>query len=738
MRTRRNALSCILCMALFSMACTAQQAAAPGGNTALHVTVTRDGAYEIRLTGLAAPILRAKIAAEIGHHWVQSSDYPRHWVTTAVFHDTLGSGHSTTASFTGLTSEPDLNYTLRVYDDHGFGEIEAGVKNTTPKTVTVQAIRLLDAAEQTPINLGGPPAADRVLSDSFSEDHPVLKILDLGAVPGGMHRAVGSQLVFNRQSHEGFFLGALTSRRFLTMIHLQARNSSKEGLRIESCTVDSTGTTEAERAGSLSDAPAANLVELSLPIEPGKDLASERVMFAAGKDYHAELEEYGRAIRRLNHARVTGKAPIGWWSWTAFYMGINQKNVLTNAQWLAQYLKRFGYIYFHIDEGYDYARGEYTTPNGSGFPDGMRWLGRRIAALGLRLGVWTAPFEVSERSWVYQRHQNWLVHNERGEPLQVGGFKAGEDALFVLDATNPSAQQYLRQTYRIISREWGARYIKLDFMDATAVEGHYYRPNTTAIEAERMGLRIIRDTVGDSVLLDKDGSPMLVPVGLVDEGRISVDTGHSFWASKDAAPGIAARYFMNGNFFVSDPDAFTVSRQMIYGHSWPGSKRPLTLNEAQVSIVLAALAGGMYEIGDDLPTLGKDPDRVALVENRDLLNMVQLGRAAVPLDLMTYQPRDEQPSVFLLRENPRQTMLAVFNWTEQPRSHAFTIAGLGLRAGHSYRALDVLNGEKPLALKRGVLSLENQEPHSVKLIKLIDVSARQGPESSITGSRRAP
>ncbi|MGH9345177.1 MAG: alpha-galactosidase, partial [Terriglobia bacterium] len=465
------------------MACTAQQAAAPGGTTALHVTVTRDGAYEIRLTGLAAPILRAKSAAEIGHHWVQSSDYPRHWVTTAVFHDALGSGHSTTVSFTGLTSEPDLNYTLRVYDDHGFGEIEAGVRNTTPKTVTVQAIRLLDAAEQTPINLGGPPAADRVLSDSFSEDHPVLKIFDLGAVPGGMHRAVGSQLVFNRQSHEGFFLGALTSRRFLTMIHLQARNSSKEGLRIESCTVDSTGTTEAQRAGSLSDAPAANLVELSLSIEPGKDLASERVMFAAGKDYHAELEAYGRAIRRLNHARVTGKAPIGWWSWTAFYMGINQKNVLTNAQWLAQYLKRFGYIYFHIDEGYDYARGEYTTPNGSGFPDGMRWLGRRIAALGLRLGVWTAPFEVSERSWVYQHHQNWLVHTERGEPLQVGGFKAGEDALFVLDATNPSAQQYLRQTYRIISREWGARYIKLDFMDATAVEGRYYRPNTTALEA---------------------------------------------------------------------------------------------------------------------------------------------------------------------------------------------------------------------------------------------------------------
>ena len=65
------------------------------------------------------------------------------------------------------------------------------------------------------------------------------------------------------------------------------------------------------------------------------------------------------------------------------------------------------------------------------------------------------------------------------------------------------------------------------------------------------------------MLLDKDGSPMLNPVGIVDTGRISCDTGHSFEASRNAAPGIAARYYMNRNFFVSDPDAFTVSRQIV-------------------------------------------------------------------------------------------------------------------------------------------------------------------------------
>src|SRR5271169_5855883 len=200
-----------------------------------------------------------------------------------------------------------------------------------------------------------------------------------------------------------------------------------------------------------------------------------------------------------------------------------------------------------------------------------------------------------------------------------------------------------------------------------------------------MGLEIIRKVVGEDVLLDKDGSPMLNPVGLVDEGRISQDTGHSFVRSKEAGPGVAARYYMQRNFFNDDPDAFTVSRQLLEERTIQAS---LTLNEAQVSIALTAVSGGMFEIGDDLPTLGSDPERVALVKNLDLLAMAKLGRAARPLDLLTYADKDEQPSVFLLREDSRQSILAVFNWTEQPSSRAFTFSELNLTAGHSYKLLD--------------------------------------------------
>ncbi len=535
-----------------------------------------------------------------------------------------------------------------------------------------------------------------------------------------MYFGVRDGLIYNLRTKQSLLLAALTAGRFMTALHLRVQQPPMGSSTIGSFTVDSTGTTEAvlERDDIAPD----QQIQLSLPVAPGKELSSERVMFAAGPDYHAQLEAYGVAVRRLHHALVSSMPPMGWWSWTAFYGGINEGEVLTNAKWLAQHLKSLGFDYCHIDEGYDYARGEYVTTNATQFPDGMRKIGYKITNMGLKLAVWTAPFEVAQRAWVYQHHKDWLVHDAQGRPIRIDYVSRHVDPLYVLDTTNPGAQQYLRMTYRVLTREWGVRYIKLDFMDSSAIEGYYYRPHTTALQAERIGLKIIREAVGDGVLLDKDGSPMLTPVGLVDEGRIAPDTGHSFSASQDADPNIAARFYMNRNFYIADPDAFSVSTEVEPEQSWHNRKKPLTFDEAEVQIVLAAVAGGMYEIGDDLPTLASSPRRLALVENKNLLWMVELRRAAIPLDLMSFPIQDEMPSEYFLKEDARQSMLAVFNWTEVPRSHTLELSGLGLPPGRPYEAYDALDGDKPVVIQAGSLSIAHQPPHSVRLIKIIDTS----------------
>jgi hypothetical protein len=703
-------------------------APATGGAQQLPLSIDAHGTYSIGRPS----VLTAAVAAEVDGHWLHSTDYPKCETKQSTTQGYLGEAVLWDVTCTGLSGAPDLVYSIRAYKSEPFADIRATVENNTGKTIHVEAIRTVDAAGGNIADLNGPQSEDRVLSDSFSEDRPEMQLHDLGDTENQMHRAVGSQLIYNRQSGESLFIGALTSDKFLTILRLHIDKSP----RIVSYEVESTGTTELEKENSLQQSPPEDQIQLSLPVAPGESIASEQVLLSVSSDYHHQLETYGSLIRQVHHARVSAPSLMGWWSWTAFYFGLNEGAALTNAQWEAQNLKPYGYNVFHIDEGYQYARGEYTTPNATLFPGGVGPLEYKVRGLGLLPGIWTAPFEVSERSWVYQNHPGWLIRNAQGRPIHAGYVTDNKDQLYMLDVTNPEAADYLRKTYFTLAHQWGIHYIKMDFMDDSAIEGYYYKPNTTAMEAQRIGLQIIRGAVGNDVYLDKDGSVMMNPVGYVDYGRISQDTGHTFDSSKEAAPGIAARYYMNRNYFVSDPDAFAVSTQTIGDQSWHEGKAPATLDEARTSIALAAVAGGMFEIGDNLPSLQNTPERFALLKNEDLINMSRLGHSSVPLDLMTYSAKDGQPSIFYLQESPRQSILTVFNWTEQPTSHTIQLAGLGLAANARYEITDVLRN-RPVTVSKGSIALTNA-PHAVYVLKIInrDVAAAP-PQITIVATQAA-
>lgn len=711
-----------LCL-VFSLVASYCLAAQPDGRVVelkgevLSVGINADGSYSILQSGVPGTVLRSDVEADADSKVLRSLEYPQHKTIQSEFHDQFGSGSQLTVTHTGLPETPDLVCIFRVYRDQPWGDLQVKVVNTTKRAITVQAIRSVHATDAPVINLNGPASAVRILSDSYSEDRPQLAILDLGSGRKGVHRAVGTQLIYNRQSGQSLFLGALTSDRLLTIFHLkeQAAGAKSQILSYEAV---ATGTTEIMKEESLRHSPAAEQVSLSLPVSPGDSLSSEQLMFSVGADYHAQLEQYGRVIGLLHKARIDTPTPIGWWSWTAYYFGLNQGAAITNAEWLAENLKPSGYNYFQIDEGYQYARGEYTTPDVNLFPRGLGYVGDIVRRNGITFGVWTAPFEVSERASVFENHKDWLLHNTAGQLIHIGDVTDHNDLLYVLDTTNPGAQDYLRQTYTTLYN-WGVRFIKMDFMDDSAVEGAYYRPNTTALEAQRIGLKIIRSTMGEDVVLDKDGSPMLNPVGIVDAGRISQDTGHTFGASRDAASGIAARYYMNRNFFVADPDAFTVSNQTVDDRSWHGGKRLLTMDEAKVSIALAAVSGGMFELGDDLPTLGTSPQRLSLVKNTDLIDMARLGRSSTPTDLMTYAASDLQPSVFLLKEDNRQSILTVFNWSEGELKRAIDLKSLGLKEAGQYQITEVFGDQGCCGNSSDTIDFV-QPAHSVRMFKLID------------------
>jgi alpha-galactosidase len=719
MSSKLNSRACRMTMLALGAACLAADASAQKiENSALTVSVnSKDGTYSVATRG-GQPIFTSRTGMQLDHVWMRSTDYPHHEVSESKFSDELGSGRSIALRNSGLADKPDLIETIQVYENAPYATLQLQIENRAKKTFDLESARAIDATGDPLLNLGGSAAADRILSDSFSEDRPAMKLYDLGKAPKGMHRAVGSQLIYNRESKQSLFIGALTADRLLIYLHIQASGDGPQ-TKIDSFNADFSGTTEIQKDFDLKDASPENQLEVSLPIEPGGKFGSEKIMFEVGPGYEKQLVTYGEAIRKLHHPRIPDETPMGWWSWTAYYGNINEGETLLNADWQAAHLKNLGYNFFQVDEGYQYARGEYITPNATQYPSGMRALGHHVVGDGLVFGVWTAPFEVTTRAWVYENHKDWLVHNAKGEPIPTTWlWRQKVDQIYALDTTNPGAQEYLRQTYRALVREWGVRFIKLDFMDSSAIEGFMYRPHTTALEAVRIGLQVIREAVGEDVILDKDGSPMLTPVGLVDTGRISADTAHSFEGTKTAAPGIAARFYMHRNYFIDDPDAFNTVAETFADRTRASGEYPLNL--AQASVALSAVSGGMYEIGDDMVVMGAQKDRLALIENEDLLSIAKVGRASTPVDLLTYEPEDELPSIFFLRESARQSILTVFNWTKTPRSHTFKLADLGLTAGDSFTVTDVFDPSATVSYAGSTLRIDNQPAESVRVLKIID------------------
>ena len=205
-----------------------------GREQALQVSVNpADGKYTIAMPGSAAYALRAGIGAQVDGHWLHASDYPQPAIEHSKVQGFLGEAIDWQVTYSGLHGQPDLIYHLRAYSNEPFGDIQVTVRNTTGKLIHVESIRSVDATGEPIIDLGGTALDNRVLSDSFSEDRPAMTIRNFADAENQMHRAVGVQLIYNRQSHQSLFLGALTSDRFLTMLRLHLSGSG-EATRVAS------------------------------------------------------------------------------------------------------------------------------------------------------------------------------------------------------------------------------------------------------------------------------------------------------------------------------------------------------------------------------------------------------------------------------------------------------------------------------------------------------------------------
>jgi alpha-galactosidase len=362
-------------------------------------------------------------------------------------------------------------------------------------------------------------------------------------------------------------------------------------------------------------------------------------------------------------ARREDDPPVGWCSWYYHYTKVTAADVRESLQ--AATARGVDWPLFQLDDGYQTAVGDWLSINGK-FPGGLRPLVQRIEAAGRRAGLWLAPFCATRDARVFRDHPDWWLRDDRGRPLSAGWnplwrlASPGLGRMVALDTTHPDARAWLRDVVRTMVRDWGFRYLKLDFLYAAALRGRAHDETVSPAGRLRLGLRAIRDAAGPDVFLLGCGAPLSASVGLVDGMRIGPDVA-PFWFP-------SARYHL-----TRDPHALSAAfavrnllvRAQLHRRLWENDPDCLLIRDRKTRLdaveraTLAnaiAISGGMFLLSDRLATLPEAAWQTA-ARVADVVRACARGRCW-PLDVME-------------RELPELVWntagwLAVFNFGEQP------------------------------------------------------------------------
>jgi len=360
-------------------------------------------------------------------------------------------------------------------------------------------------------------------------------------------------------------------------------------------------------------------------LEPGEQVRLEEVVLMTGPDPWALLESYADLVKEKYAIRPLPQSPVSWCSWYPYRLGVTEKLLLDNAVMARERLKPFGFRYVEADLGWEKDHLPSTFEANDQFPHGLKWLSERMAEMGFVLGVWKAPWTISEFDPISKEHPDWLHKDESGKPVSVGPwFWEPHGDVYVLDLSNPEAIEWLRLKVASLAQR-GVGYFKWDFLSAAHSgdlrKRHDPRVATGAFEAARIGSQVMHEAVTsvnpDAVNLNCNGL-MMPGVGIFEILYACSDTGNTGYIDWDFQKrnftNLAAQLFKHGRWGILQPSCTCVGL-------------PGTIEEARLRATVTFMSGGELNIGDDLTVLPEDRWEV-------LLSILPLhGRAAKPLDL---------------------------------------------------------------------------------------------------------
>ncbi len=343
---------------------------------------------------------------------------------------------------------------------------------------------------------------------------------------------------------------------------------------------------------------------------------------------HDALVEYGRTVAKTYGKKVWPSPPASWNSWGGgsgshgYGTDIDEDLILQNLELAASDYLPWGMDYFLIDDGWQ-MDGEWHSRKDR-FPDhdgqeGMAWMADRIRNAGFIPGIWMSPFRVSVDSKVFREHPEWMLETD-----EIGTGMLGPEER-VLDLSHPGARAWLREVLHRVFREWGDRWLKLDFGYYGLLGKKYHAAGKSAMEVYREGLRLVREAIGEETFF-LTVAGVGASMGIADGVRITLDNepwwneavGLSEQGIKTTLLTAAHRYYLGNTLWVNHPD-------LLFFRDDFG----LTEEGATAWTLFVAIYSGIFKLGESFVFMHEHPEALALT--RRILPTV----AAVPepLDL---------------------------------------------------------------------------------------------------------
>jgi len=452
-----------------------------------------------------------------------------------------------------------------------------------------------------------------------------------------------------------------------------------------------------------------------LRLKPGQSILTDAFVIGSFADARVGLETYADTIARVNQIKLP-KIPNGYCTWYSKPHGgaSNEKAMAELAAFCGRELTKFGFDTILVDDQWQGPAipkggiigsgptGNFTRHDPKGpYPSGMKANAEQLSAHGIRAGLWFTPFSWAPRDPLFKEHQDWFVKKENGSLYEV--LWAG----WCLDMTHPRAREFLADSVRRLTQDWGYRYLKPDamwcglaakctypgtsYVDEKFGDAVFHDPSMTGIEAYRAGIRTMREAAGPGTYIAacnvaQNFRSMGGAIGLVDAMRIGPDTGAN-WG--DILPNFhlgTRLYFLHNRVWHNDPDCLMV-------------RAPLTLTQARSFASWIALSGSLNLVSEWLP--GLPADRLDCVKR----SMPNTGLAARPLDLFEHMPA----RVWHLTDG-RRHVAGLFNWDAKQSVNArvkldqlgFNNAGAD---GAQFLGLDYWSG-KLTPIREGAIATE--------------------------------